>query len=83
MFPFDDVIMNSSFSIDFVCHGDSDYSNRWVEIFPVNPPTATQVLPSVGVLTHLGQEKMAAIYQTAFSNAFSWMKIYEFWLRFH
>ena len=25
---------------------------------------------------------MAAIFQT-FSNAFSWMKMYEFWLRFH
>ena len=26
---------------------------------------------------------MAAIFQTTFSNAFSWMKIYEFRLRFH
>ena len=26
---------------------------------------------------------MAAIFQTTFSNAFSWMKIYEFWLIFH
>ena len=34
-------------------------------------------------LTHWGREKMAAIFQTTFSNAFSWMKIYEFRLNFH
>ena len=30
-----------------------------------------------------GQDKMAAILQMAFSNTFSWMKIFEFQLRFH
>ena len=30
-----------------------------------------------------GRHKMAAIFQTTFSNAFSWVKIYEFRLRFH
>ena len=34
-------------------------------------------------LTHWGRDKMAAIIQTTFSNAFSWMKMYEFRLRFH
>ena len=34
-------------------------------------------------LTHWGRDKMAAILQTTFSNAFSWMKIYKFRLRFH
>ena len=34
-------------------------------------------------LTHWGQDKMATIYQTTFSDAFSWMKMYKFWLRFH
>ena len=29
------------------------------------------------------RDKMAAIFQTTFSNAFSWTKIYEFRLRFH
>ena len=29
------------------------------------------------VLTHWGRDKMAAIFQTTFSNAFSWMKIYK------
>ena len=35
------------------------------------------------VLTYWGRDKMAASLQTIFSNAFSWMKIYEFLLRFH
>ena len=35
------------------------------------------------VLTHWGRDKIAAISQTTFSNAFSWMKINEFCLRFH
>ena len=34
-------------------------------------------------LTHWGRDKMAAISQTTFSNAFSWMKMYEFRLKFH
>ena len=33
--------------------------------------------------THWSQDKMAAIFQKTFSNAFSWMKIYEFQLEFH
>ena len=34
-------------------------------------------------LTHWGRDKMAAISQTTFSSAFSWMKIYKFRLGFH
>ena len=34
-------------------------------------------------LTHWGWDKMVAILQTKFSNAFSWRKMYEFWLKFH
>ena len=34
-------------------------------------------------LTHWGRNKMDAISQTTFSNAFSLMKIFEFWLKFH
>ena len=34
-------------------------------------------------LPHWGRDKMAAIPQTTSSNAFSWMKLYEFRLRFH
>ena len=35
------------------------------------------------VLTHWGRDKMAATFQTIFSNPFSWMKMYKFRLRFH
>ena len=34
-------------------------------------------------LTHWGRDKLAAASQTTFSNAFSWVKMYEFWLKFH
>ena len=34
-------------------------------------------------LTHWGRDKMAAISQTTFSNAFFWMKMYEFRLNCH
>ena len=35
------------------------------------------------LLTHLSRDKMAAISQTIFSDAFSWMKSFIFWLKFH
>ena len=35
------------------------------------------------VLTHWGWDKKATIFQTTFSNAFSWMKMYKIRLRFH
>ena len=35
------------------------------------------------VLTHWGRDKIAAISQTTFSNAFSSLKMCEFWLKFH
>ena len=34
-------------------------------------------------LTHWGRDKMAAIFQTKFSNAYSWIKMLTFLLRFH
>ena len=40
-------------------------------------------LLEVIMLTHWGQDKMAAIFQTSFSNRFFWMKMYQFWLIFH
>ena len=36
-----------------------------------------------GNLTHWGWDKMATIFQMTFWNAFSLMKMYEFWLKFH
>ena len=32
---------------------------------------------------HWDRDKMAAIFQTTDSNGFSWIKMYEFWLKFH
>ena len=34
-------------------------------------------------LTHWDRDKMAPIFQITFSNAFSLMKMYTFWLKFH
>ena len=34
-------------------------------------------------LTHLPLDKMAAIWQTTFSSASSWMKSFVFWFEFH
>ena len=47
----------------------------------VNPSLSE--LPLNGCLTHWGREKMAAIFQTTFSSAFSWMKMFKFRLKFH
>ena len=35
------------------------------------------------LLIHSGRDKMDAVSQTTFSCAFSWMKMYEFRLKFH
>ena len=35
------------------------------------------------LLTNWGRYKMAAIFETTFSNAFSWMKMFELRLKFH
>ena len=53
-------------------------------MFPVQQQ-AYQILNSVLLvctLTHWGQDKMATILQMIFWNAFSWMKMYELWLKF-
>ena len=35
------------------------------------------------LFTHWGQDKIAVIFQTTFSNAFSWMKMHDLRLRFY
>ena len=50
------------------------------------PSYVNEFLTEAGIyerLTHLPQDKMAAISQTIFSYAFSWMKRFVFWLKFH
>ena len=39
---------------------------------------ATRRQQKPNVLTHWGRDKMADIFQTTSSNAFSWMEMYEF-----
>ena len=34
-------------------------------------------------LTHVGRDKMVDFFQTTFSNAFSWMKMFQLRLKFH
>ena len=50
---------------------------------PLSGSASYIVLTQETGLTHCGQDKMDTIFQTSFSNAFSWMKMYKFWLRFH
>ena len=50
----------------------------WAVSWPLLP-----VRGGWGLLTHWNQDKMAAIFQTTFSNSFSWMKIFKFQLKFH
>ena len=59
-------------------HPYMDVNNPWIyqesprsDWFLINP------------LTYYGREKMAAIFQTTVANAFSWMKMFKFWVRFH
>ena len=60
------------------------------QYIPIILASAYHVLPRFDItesqqypLTHWGRDKMAAIFQTTFLHAFSWMKMYKFRLRFH
>ena len=66
-------------------------------IRPLSEPILTKFVMAYGItksqwvntfrhsrcLTHWGRDKMATIFQTTFSNIFSWMKMHELRLRFH
>ena len=45
--------------------------------------TKKELSPLDKVLTHWSRDKIATIFQMAYSNAFCWMKMYEFPLIFH
>ena len=51
--------------------------------FRATTRTSTWTFDNDSLLTHWGRNKMAAFSQTTLSNAFSWMKITEFLLKFH
>ena len=44
---------------------------------------ADLIMDSINPLAHWDMNKMADILQTTLSNAFSSMKIYVFWFKFH
>ena len=91
MFPFDDVIMHYELIYIHNKIKDNEIVFKFYWIFA---PWHT-VLSSNGIIrwqctslsllwqTHWGRDKMAAIFQTIFSNAFSWIKIVEFQLELH
>ena len=57
----------------------STWTNPGDRLFDITDRGVT----TLKLLTHWGRDKMATIFQTTFSNAFSWMKMYKFRLRFH
>ena len=60
-----------------VCENEN-WDNKWI---------IGTVIISIGseaiISTHWGRDKMTAILHTTFSNAFSWMKLFAFRLKFH
>ena len=54
----------------------------WSNIFQVRTTHTLQGL-DYELLTHWGRDEMNNISQTTFSNVFSSMKMFEFWLKFH
>ena len=62
---------------------NSCYGNP-ICLLMINMPCGeSTVVHAEQALTHWGRDKMAAFSQMTLSNAFSWMKILEFWLKFH
>ena len=49
----------------------------------ISPMKSMKAGKPLSHLTHWGRDKMDAISQTTFSSAFSWMKMFEFQLKFH
>ena len=60
--------------------------NKWWEVINLHlmhPWNEKCVGGSNTALTHLSLDKMSVISHTTFSNAFSWINIWEFRLKFH
>ena len=55
---------------------------RWRH-WTLGGPPAPDWQPTNQFLTHWGQDKMADVFQTTFSNVFPWMKMHGLRLRFH
>ena len=56
----------------------------WIVVYETVAALILRVRSAIDpILTHWGRDKMADIFLTTFSNAFLWMKIYEFRCKFH
>ena len=55
----------------------------WIKAMAVGPGKPNVYMTSFSLLNHWGRDKIDAISQTTFSNAFSWMKMFELRLKFH
>ena len=56
--------------------------SEWMKLSAA-PLRQTHYYTKINNLTHLALDKLAAISQTIFSDAFPWMKKFVFWLKFH
>ena len=56
-------------------------SNKWLMLQSLDSSITEEITHKT--LTHWGRAKMAAIFQTTFSNGFSLMKMYLLQLKFH
>ena len=80
MFPFHNVIMET---VHQWKSQDFTYDNKYIRLHDDSTFFSWTTCRVNSLLTHWGRDKMAAIFQTTFSNAFSRMKMCEFRLRFH
>ena len=70
------------FKCIFLKENTAIYIQFFVEIHSKGQLTRSLEM-STALLTDKGRDKMADIFQTAFSNAFCWMKMYDFRQKFH
>ena len=64
----------------YVCGASKLYEIHWVIRASLS---FNAWIGSLSKLNTFRPRQMDAISQTTFSNGFSWMKIFEFWLKFH
>ena len=71
-------------SMELYCCFICKFCVYWPFIIP-SQTLETEVFPwpDIIILSHIRLDKMAAISQMTFSNAFSWTKIFVFWSKFH
>ena len=65
-----------------ICHSKLNTAEKKPSIYILHIYTFRYIYWAL-YLTHWGRDKMAAVSQTTFSSALSWMKIYEIWHKLH